>query len=211
MPLTEKLCKQLLAGKVSGTEVATLCGELVQAASGEEEAWADFRDVEDFINLSVAIVCMITAGLAAGLTMGVVSLDELDLRVKARSGSVDERGYAALLLPLIQRVPRHQLLVTLLLLNSVANEALPLFFDKLVPPWAAIVLSVTAVLFAGALMPPSTYLPAHPIHPSSNTFIPSIESITSLPALPQARSCPPPYSLARRNSKLPRTSRSSSG
>ena len=34
---------------------------------------------------------------------------------------------------------------TLLLLNSVANEALPLFLDKLVPPWAAILLSVTAV------------------------------------------------------------------
>ena len=157
MGLTHDACANVLTGKVSATIVASLCDELVTAASEEEEAFADFSNPGDFVNLGVAIICMCTAGIAAGLTMGVVSLDELDLRVKVRCGSVEERGYAARLLPLIRWQPRHQLLCTLLLLNSVANEALPLFLDALVPPWAAIVLSVTAVLFAGEIIPSAIF------------------------------------------------------
>lgn len=44
----------------------------------------------------------------------------------------------------------HLLLVTLLLVNAAAMEALPIFLDRLVSPVAAIILSVTAVLFFGA-------------------------------------------------------------
>ena len=43
----------------------------------------------------------------------------------------------------------HWLLVTLLLVNAAAMEALPIFLDRLVSPTWAIVLSVTAVLFFG--------------------------------------------------------------
>ena len=44
----------------------------------------------------------------------------------------------------------HLLLVTLLLVNAAAMEALPIFLDRLLSPVAAIILSVTAVLFFGA-------------------------------------------------------------
>ena len=44
----------------------------------------------------------------------------------------------------------HLLLVTLLLVNAAAMEALPIFLDRLVSPTIAIILSVTAVLFFGA-------------------------------------------------------------
>jgi hypothetical protein len=74
------------------------------------------------VNAGLSFLCMMTAALAAGLTMGVVSLDELDLRIKQRSEDPSERAYASKLLPLIQMEPHHQLLVTLLLLNSIANE-----------------------------------------------------------------------------------------
>ncbi len=47
----------------------------------------------------------------------------------------------------------HLLLVTLLLWNAVAMEALPIFLDVLVPSWAAIVLSVIFVLFFGEVVP----------------------------------------------------------
>lgn len=43
----------------------------------------------------------------------------------------------------------HLLLVTLLLANSVAMETLPLFLDRLVPSWAAVLVSVTAILLFG--------------------------------------------------------------
>ena len=44
----------------------------------------------------------------------------------------------------------HLLLVTLLLVNAAAMEALPIFLDRLMSPTSAIILSVTAVLFFGA-------------------------------------------------------------
>lgn len=100
---------------------------------------------------------MLTAAMAAGLTMGVVSLDELELRIKQRGEVLSEVLHANRLLPLIRIKPHHQLLVTLLLLNSVANEALPLFLDKLVPQWAAILISVSAVLFVGEIIPAAIF------------------------------------------------------
>lgn len=45
------------------------------------------------------------------------------------------------------------MLVTLLLCNAVAMEALPLFLDKVVSPTIAIVISVTAVLTFGEIIP----------------------------------------------------------
>lgn len=48
----------------------------------------------------------------------------------------------------------HLLLVTLLLVNAAAMEALPIFLDRLVSPTIAIILSVTAVLFFGGRLPP---------------------------------------------------------
>jgi metal transporter CNNM len=43
----------------------------------------------------------------------------------------------------------HLLLVTLLLVNAASMEALPLVLDRLVSPYMAVILSVTAVLFFG--------------------------------------------------------------
>ena len=47
--------------------------------------------------------------------------------------------------------------MTLLLLNSVANEALPLFLDKLFPELVAILISVTVVLFVGEIFPAAVF------------------------------------------------------
>jgi len=51
----------------------------------------------------------------------------------------------------------HVLLVTLLLTNASANEALPLFLDRLVPSWLAIILSVSVVLIFGEIVPSAIF------------------------------------------------------
>lgn len=56
---------------------------------------------------------------------------------------VAEKAQAGRVLPLITR--HHVLLVTLLLYNAAANEALPIFFDDLMPTPYAVGLSVTMV------------------------------------------------------------------
>lgn len=48
---------------------------------------------------------------------------------------------------------QHFLLVTLLLCNAAAMEALPLFLDRLADPVSAILISVTAVLVFGEILP----------------------------------------------------------
>lgn len=107
-------------------------------------------------NTLLSLICVIGAALAAGLTMGLLSLDPLSLEIKRRaSPSMKERKWSEELLPLlVGHSKRHRLLVSLLLLNSVANEALPLFLDELLPgKVASILVSVTLVLFMGEIVP----------------------------------------------------------
>ena len=113
------------------------------------------------------IVCIIFAGLAAGLTMGLVSLEPFDMKILMEANEVDcltdvekeelrrEKAYAQKLFPLVSR--HHLLLVTLLLMNSIANEALPLFLNEIVPPVFAVVISVTAVLIFGEILPSAIF------------------------------------------------------
>jgi hypothetical protein len=49
---------------------------------------------------------------------------------------VEDKRAAEKLIPLVEQ--HHWLLVTLLLCNALANEALPLFLDRLVPAWLAV-------------------------------------------------------------------------
>ena len=42
-------------------------------------------------------------------------------------------------------------------MNALANEALPLFLDKLVPAYVAVIMSVTLVLFCGEIIPSAIF------------------------------------------------------
>jgi len=47
----------------------------------------------------------------------------------------------------------HWMLVTLLLLNAIAMETLPIFLDKIMTTYNAIIVSVTGILFLGEIIP----------------------------------------------------------
>lgn len=103
-----------------------------------------------------AVLCVGVAALAAGLTLGMLGLDPLLLLVKERAAdALSERQAASRLLPIVKQ--RHRLLVTLLLMNAAANEALPLFLEQLVSPPLAVLLSVTLVLFFGEIIPSALF------------------------------------------------------
>jgi len=108
-----------------------------------------------WLNLLMSLVCVCVAALAAGLTMGMLSIEPLSLMIKMRCGTAKEISQAGAILPLIRQ--RHLLLVTLLLLNSISNEALPLFLDQLVPSYAAVLISVTMVLIFGEIVPSAIF------------------------------------------------------
>jgi metal transporter CNNM len=86
----------------------------------------------------------------SGLTVGLASIDKLSLEIEAK-GSADAKRQSDIIFPVIAK--HHWMLVTLLLCNAGAMEALPIFLDHLLPSWAAIVCSVTGVLAFGEIIP----------------------------------------------------------
>ncbi|RHY44523.1 hypothetical protein DYB30_012830 [Aphanomyces astaci] len=82
------------------------------------------------------VVFVILAGAMSGLTVGVLSLDTMHLSV-----SPTARNAAARLLPVLSQ--HRLLLVTLVFMNALANEALPIFLNTLINPVASVVFSVT--------------------------------------------------------------------
>ncbi|GMI32454.1 hypothetical protein TeGR_g15155 [Tetraparma gracilis] len=125
------------------SELAT--GSSSELATGSAMYW----------DLGGVVACLGTAFMAAGLTMGLLSIDPLEMAIKVKSGTPAEQRQARRIAPLL--AGHHRLLVTLLLFNAAANEALPLFLDKLVPSYAAILISVTFVLFVGEIIPSAIF------------------------------------------------------
>ncbi|KAJ6838801.1 putative DUF21 domain-containing protein isoform X2 [Iris pallida] len=99
----------------------------------------------------VSCFLVLFAGIMSGLTLGLMSLGLVELEILQRSGTATEKRQAAAILPVVQK--QHQLLVTLLLCNAAAMEALPIFLDKIFHPVVAIILSVTFVLAFGEVIP----------------------------------------------------------
>ncbi len=91
------------------------------------------------------------AGLMSGLTVGYLSIDDLVLELRSTNGTEEEKEYASKVLPILAN--RHWLLVTLLLMNAFAMEALPLFLHKVVPEYLAVIISVSLVLVFGEVVP----------------------------------------------------------
>ena len=93
------------------------------------------------------------AGCMSGLTVGYESIDELTLEVKLKNGTPEEQRMALKIMPIIAK--HHTLLSTLLITNAVALEALPICIDKIVPSWAAILISAIGVVIVAEIIPMS--------------------------------------------------------
>jgi len=84
--------------------------------------------------------------------LGLMTLDALDLQITVRSSiDDDEVMYAKTLLPIIK--DRHRLLVTLLIMDTLAYEALPVFLDQLMSGWLAVLASTSLILVFGEIIP----------------------------------------------------------
>ena len=115
------------------------------------EAQAKPFSAKFWFNLIIFIVLACFAGTMSGLTVGYLSIDSLVLEIKMTNGTENEKYYAEKIYKLVDN--HHWLLVTLLLCNSFACEAMPIFLSKLVNEMMAIVLSVTVLLFVGEIIP----------------------------------------------------------
>ena len=99
----------------------------------------------------IIIVCICFAGICSGLTVGLLSIDQLDLEIKKINGNKTEKNLAISILPILHN--HHWLLVTLLVCNALAMECLPIFLDRIVPSAYAVLISVVAIVFFGEVIP----------------------------------------------------------
>jgi metal transporter CNNM len=104
-------------------------------------------------NTTMVITCILVGALMSGLLMGIMSLDPLILGVKARAADTEaERRNAKALLPFVQQ--KNRVLVAVLLINCGVNESLPIFLEALIDnPLLTVLLSLTAVLVVGEILP----------------------------------------------------------
>ncbi|KAN0101171.1 protein of unknown function DUF21 domain containing protein [Tylopilus felleus] len=102
--------------------------------------------------IAISIALVLAGGVFAGLTLGLMGLDELHLRVLATSSDdLVERKNAQKVLNLMHK-GRHWVLVVLLLANVIVNESLPIFLDgALGGGIAAVAISTTAIVIFGII------------------------------------------------------------
>ena len=125
-------------------------GGLVLLADDLDRGEEPFGTADWWEYAGVVLVLLLISSFAACL-VALLSISMLDLGVLELQGSDAEKAQVAQLRPLIEQ-PR-RLLVTLLLVYVGASEALPVFLDKLMPDWLAIVVSAAAILTLGEVLP----------------------------------------------------------
>ncbi|KAJ2491071.1 hypothetical protein IWW37_002628 [Coemansia sp. RSA 2050] len=123
---------------------------LNSSAIGDEPGSpADF-----YFRIAVCAVLVVSGGLLAGLTLGLMSLDETNLHILATSGNERQRAYARRIQPI--RKNGHWLLVTLLLGNTVINETLPIVMDSILGGGVmAVLVSTASIVLFGEIIPQS--------------------------------------------------------
>ncbi|GLI66609.1 hypothetical protein VaNZ11_010530 [Volvox africanus] len=132
----------------------SILGRALLGASDDSDDTSGSAQEDKFLftlYICISLFLVLMAGLMSGLTLGLMSLDTVELEVLKRSGTPEERACAIKIMPVIKH--QHFLLVTLLLCNAAATEALPLFIDRLADPVTAVILSVSVVLIFGEIIP----------------------------------------------------------
>uniref|UniRef100_A0A7N2MHJ0 CNNM transmembrane domain-containing protein n=1 Tax=Quercus lobata TaxID=97700 RepID=A0A7N2MHJ0_QUELO len=94
--------------------------------------------------LFICFLLLLFAGITYGLALGLLSFNQVDLEVIIKAGEKQAQKNAAKIMPIVKN--QHLLLCTLLIGKSLALEALPIFMDTILLPWAAILVSAPLVL-----------------------------------------------------------------
>jgi metal transporter CNNM len=134
---------------------AVICGStdaILTSAIQHYEAEQALDTKERLIYASVSFLLILIAGICAGLTLGLLSMSPLDLELIKRTAVSNKQKQMALKVERVTRNP-HQLLVCLLVVNAGCMEMLPLLLDRLLNPLAAILISVSAILIFGEVVP----------------------------------------------------------
>lgn len=125
----------------------------VSSTTDDRQAFKPLPTAEYIIFSITCVLLVLLGGLMSGLTVGLLGIDEIALELKIATGTPSEKKDALKVLKIVNQ--HHLLLVTLLLANAFAMEALPLFLDTMFNTEISVVISVTFVLAFGEIIPQS--------------------------------------------------------
>ncbi|KAF9962238.1 hypothetical protein BGZ65_009479 [Modicella reniformis] len=109
--------------------------------------------VDFWLKMALIVLLVMVGGVCAGLTIGLMGLDETNLHVLMASGTPKEQVHAETVYSLLSR-GKHWVLVTLLLGNVIVNETLPVVLDsELGGGVVAILISTMLIVIFGEIIP----------------------------------------------------------
>ncbi|GJJ75393.1 metal transporter CNNM [Entomortierella parvispora] len=119
----------------------------------QEHEGEDATSIDFWIKMGLIVFLVMIGGIFAGLTIGLMGLDETNLHVLMASGSSNEQVNAEIVFSLLSR-GKHWVLVTLLLGNVIVNETLPVVLDsELGGGVVAILISTLLIVIFGEIIP----------------------------------------------------------
>ena len=108
--------------------------------------------IPTWFKILAIVVCLILSGTFSGLNLGLMSLDQTELKIIINSGSEKERGYAKAIHPV--RKHGNFLLCSILLGNVLVNNSLTIMLDSMIGQgiWAVVGATIAIVIF-GEIIP----------------------------------------------------------
>lgn len=104
-----------------------------------------------WLQITFCVILLVLSGLFSGLNLGLMSLDQTELKIIEKVGSESEKKHAKRIGPLRKR--GNFLLCTLLLGNVLVNSTFTIFFDNMTNGLIAVVSSTIGIVLFGEIIP----------------------------------------------------------
>lgn len=115
------------------------------------EAELNPNDASFWIYLALVGFLLFLAAWSSGLNVGLMAIDEFKMRLLERIGTRVDKSRVKRLKSVLS--DRHCVLTTILLINCISFEWLPICLNKFMPEVLCIILSVSLILIFGEILP----------------------------------------------------------